>query len=107
MTKSSPVIVDNSQELNELRQQVIELKGELHDVREKQEQTYKMIENIATSQNDLETNVYKAIMKIYNKIEENNKSIVTSSSDTSSVKEKKSRGRDMSPISFQHRSNLP
>lgn len=64
---------------------------------EKQEQTFKMIENIATSQNDLETNVYKAIMKIYNKLD----------SSKASAGTKTARSRDMSPISFQHRSNLP
>lgn len=65
--------VDNSQEMKELKNQIFELKSELKEIKAHQESTYKMIENIATSQNDLETNVYKAIMKIYNKIEDINK----------------------------------
>ena len=73
----------------------------MQQMREQQEMTYKMIENIATSQNDLETNMYKAIMKIYNKLDEVNNSPVPKTSSVSS------KGRDASPISFQHRSKLP
>ena len=73
----------------------------MQQMREQQEMTYKMIENIATSQNDLETNMYKAIMKIYNKLVEVNNSPVPKTSSASSKR------RDTSPISFQHRSKLP
>jgi uncharacterized coiled-coil DUF342 family protein len=99
MNMHESITVDNSQELTQLKNQMTELKMEIQEIKGQQESTYKMIENIATSQNDLETNVYKAIMKIYNKIEDINKNNTSSAASA--------RKRDASPISFQHRSNLP
>lgn len=87
---------DQSKQIDELKTQISELKSELSLMYQKQDKTYKMIESIATSQNDLETNVYKAIMKIYNKIDDK-KSSGTNTSRNS---------RDMSPISFQQRSSM-
>lgn len=93
---------------------------ELQDIIQQQDKMYKMIESIATSQNDLETNVYKAFMKLYTKVEQMSKSSKSVSSG-GSAKGKcltilflipvyhniLNIERDVSPISFRHRSNLP
>ena len=96
---SKTVGKDHTEEINSLRQQVSELKSQLQEIKEEQHKTYTMVTNIATSQNDLETNVYKAIMKIYNKIDQQKSEKLSSSTGA--------KRRDMSPISFQHRSKLP
>jgi len=45
--------------VDELKSEIVQLKNELHEVKSQQEKTYKMVERIATSQNDLETNIYQ------------------------------------------------
>lgn len=100
--------VGGSGDSSQIQEQTLELiknigaPKELHDVIQQQSKMYEMIENIATSQNDLETNVYKAIMKLYNKVEKIEKGTTASVSSSSGAKE-----RDTSPINFRHRSNLP
>lgn len=69
MHANIPIAAEHLSEINELKQQVAELRNELLEIKQQEEKTYKMIENIATSQNDLETNVYKcnARLKISSK----------------------------------------
>ncbi|CAI2361523.1 unnamed protein product [Moneuplotes crassus] len=95
ITQNLPTAIDHTQQINELNSQIVDLKGKLEEITLTQLKTFKMVESLATSQNDLETNMYKAIMKIYTMIKDTSTSTFSSSGS--------SRTRDVSPISFPER----
>ena len=63
MSSHKSLAIDQAKEITELKSQVASLQAEIKLMREQEDKSFKMLESIATSQNDLETNVYKC--KLY------------------------------------------